>query len=179
MFTIFSTKDSVLLQSWEEDYLRTMLAAYSVTQNGLWLQLLPWTRFKFKWCHDMTAENGVMGCFTPLHPDTIFLQPWENADIAIKNPSGRSDWIEQIFPTIVHELAHARQWQKSKIAYVICSLPGLRELTLENGANRAQKDSQPFTDGWIRKQDYLFAAAHGMAEKIFEEEENADRRPSN
>ena len=170
MFTIFSTKDSVLLQSWEEDYLRKMLAAYSVTQNGLWLQLLPWTRFKFKWCHAMTGDNGVMGCFTPLHPDTIFLQPYANAEFEIKDPSGRSNWIDYLFPTIIHELCHARQWQQVKIFYIICSLPGLRELTLEADANRAQKASQPFTDGWIRKQDYLFAAARGMAEKIIEED---------
>ncbi len=170
MFTIFSLKDSKPLTDEELAWLRKMLTQYSMTMPGLWLQALPWTRFQFRWCPAMNGDNGVIGCFSPLHPGTIFLQPFENADVAIKDPSGRVTWIEEIFPTIIHELAHARQWQKSKIAYVICSLPGLRELTLENGANRAQKDSQPFTDGWIRKQDYLFAAAHGMAEKNIEEE---------
>jgi len=170
MFTIFSLKNTTPLTDEELNWLHKMLAEYSASVQGLWLKSLPWTKFKFRWCPAMNGDNGVIGCFSPLHPDTIFLQPFENADIAIKDPSGRVTWIEEIFPTIIHELAHARQWQKSKIAYVICSLPGLRELTLENGANRAQKDSQPFTDGWIRKQDYLFAAAHGMAEKIIEEE---------
>ena len=170
MFTAFSLKNSKQLTAEELNWLHAMLGEYSMTMPGLWLQALPWTRFEFRWCPEMTSDNGIIGCFSPLHPNTIYLQPFENDDITIRNPDGRVNWIEQIFPTIVHELAHARQWQKSKIAYVICSLPGLRELTLENGANRAQKDSQPFTDGWIRKQDYLFAAAHGMAEKIFEEE---------
>lgn len=170
MFTIFSTKDSVLLQSWEEDYLKKMLAAYSVTQNGLWLQLLPWTRFKFKWCHAMTAENGVIGCFSPLHPDTIFLQPFENADIAIKDPSGRVIWIEEIFPTIIHELCHAKQWKLSKIAYIICALPGLRTFTLERGANLEGEDARVFAERWIAKHDYIAASKRGMAESVLPEE---------
>lgn len=170
MFTIFSLKDSKPLTDEELAWLRKMLTQYSMTMPGLWLQALPWTRFQFRWCPAMNSDNGVIGCFSPLHPGTIFLQPFENADIAIKDPSGRVTWIEEIFPTIIHELCHAKQWKLSKIAYVICALPGLRTFTLEADAERAQKASQPFTDGWIRKQDYLFAAAHGMAEKIIEEE---------
>lgn len=170
MFTIFSLKNTTPLTDDELNWLHKMLAEYSVTMQGLWLQSLPWTKFNFRWCPKMNGDNGVIGCFSPLHPGTIFLQQCENADIAIKDPSGRVTWIEQIFPVIIHELCHAKQWKASKIAYIICALPGLRTFTLERDANLAGEDANEFTERWIKKHDYLYAAEHGMAEKIIEEE---------
>ena len=172
MFTAFSLKNSQPLTTDELNWLHSMLGEYSMTMPGLWLQTLPWTKFKFKWCPAMTPENGVMGCFSPIHPDTIFLQPFANADVEIKDPSGRSSWIEQLFPTIVHELCHARQWQLVKVFYIICSLPGLREFTLEKYANAAGKAAMAFTKSWIQKMDYISASKRGMAEKVFPEDED-------
>lgn len=172
MFTIFSLRKSEPLSEEELTYLRRMLAQYSLTMPGLWLQTLPWTRFDFRWCPAMTEENGVMGCFSPLHPDTIYLQQFANADIAIKNPDGRVNWIEEIFPTVIHELCHAKQWKKSKIAYILCALPFLRPYTLEIDANTAGEQAKSFAAQWMKKQDYLFAAQHGVAEKVFPEEKN-------
>ena len=170
MFTIFSLKDSKPLTDEELAWLRKMLTQYSMTMPGLWLQALPWTRFQFRWCPAMNGDNGVIGCFSPLHPDTIFLQPFENADIAIKDPSGRVTWIEEIFPTIIHELCHAKQWKLSKIAYVICALPGLRTFTLERDANEAGNAARTFTERWIAKHDYIAASKRGMAESVLPEE---------
>ena len=173
MFTIFSLKDSKPLTDDELNWLHKMLAQYSASVQGLWLQSLPWTKFKFRWCPAMSGDNGVIGCFSPLHPDTIFLQPFEHADIAIKDPSGRVIWVEEIFPTIIHELCHAKQWKASKIAYVICALPILREFTLEKGANLAGEDAREFTDRWIAKHDYIAASKRGLAESVLPEDENA------
>jgi len=170
MFTIFSLKNTTPLTDEELNWLHKMLAEYSASMQGLWLQALPWTRFNFRWCPAMNGDNGVIGCFSPLHPDTIFLQPFENADIAIKDPSGRVTWIEEIFPTIIHELCHAKQWKLSKIAYVICALPGLRTFTLEKDANLAGEDAREFTERWIKKYDYMYAAERGMAESVLPEE---------
>ncbi|MBO4631719.1 MAG: hypothetical protein J5858_07330, partial [Lentisphaeria bacterium] len=90
----------------------------------------------------------------------------------LKDPSGRSSWIEQLFPTIVHELCHARQWQLVKVFYIICSLPGLREFTLEKNANAAGKAAMAFTESWIQKMDYISASKRGLAEKIIEEDKD-------
>ena len=170
VFTAFSLRDSKPLTDEELAWLHKMLAQYSASVQGLWLKSLPWTRFQFRWCPAMNGDNGVIGCFSPLHPGTIFLQPFENADIAIKDPSGRVTWIEEIFPTIIHELCHAKQWKLSKIAYVICALPGLRTFTLEKDANLAGEDAREFTERWIAKHDYIAASKRGMAESVLPEE---------
>lgn len=171
MFTAFSLKDSKPLTAEELNWLHAMLGEYSMTMQGLWLQTLPWTRFEFRWCPEMTAENGVIGCFSPLHPNTIYLQPFENDDVTIRNPDGRVNWIEQIFPTIVHELCHAKQWKKSKIAYILCALPFLREFTLEVDANKAGKQAESFSAQWEKKYDYIAASKRGMAEPVLSEED--------
>ena len=171
MFTIFSLKNSNPLSAEELNWLHSMLGEYSMTMQGLWLQALPWTKFAFRWCPAMTPENGVMGCFSQLYPDTIFLQPYANAEFEIKDTSGRSTWIEHLFPTVIHELCHARQWQKSKIGYILCALPFLREFTLEKDASAAGKAAMVFAESWVRKQDYISAASRGLAEKVFPEED--------
>ena len=167
VFTAFSLRGSNPLTDEELAWLHKMLAQYSASVQGLWLKSLPWTKFKFRWCPAMNGDNGVIGCFSPLHPDTIFLQPFENADIAIKDPS---TWIEEIFPTIIHELCHAKQWKLSKIAYVICALPGLRTFTLERDANEAGNAARTFTERWIAKHDYIAASKRGIAEPVLPEE---------
>ena len=171
MFTVFSLMKSKPLSEEEMEWLHKMLAQYSMTLSGLWLQSLPWTRFEFRWCPAMNMDNGIMGCFSLFHPNTIYLQPYENADFVIKNPSGRVHWIEEIFQTIVHELRHAHQWKLSKLEYIVCGVPGLRQITLEADAEKAGKEAQKFADAWIRKQDYFLAAEHGIAEPVVPEED--------
>lgn len=170
MFTIFCLKNSSLLTADEQAYLHRMLAAYSFTQNGLWLQSLQWEQFEFRWCPAMTVGNGILGCFTPLHPKTVFLQPRENT-IPCLEGMGRVFWLEQLFPTVIHELCHARQWQKSKIGYLLCALPLLRGKTLEIDALIAGDEAEKFTAGWIRKQDWIISAPKlELTEKTFEED---------
>lgn len=171
MFTAFSLKNSQPLTAEELNWLHSMLAQYSVTSSGLWLQSLPWTKFEFRWCPAMTVENGIIGSFSPLHPDKIYLKPYENADNTMRNLPGRVDWIEQIFPTIIHELRHARQWQKSKIAYILCALPILREFTLEVDANTAGKQAMVFAEQWEKKYDYIAASKRGIADPVLPEED--------
>ena len=173
MFTVLYLRKSETPTDEELNWIQKMLSQYALTDSGLWLQSLPWTRFEFRWCPAMNGDNGVIGCFSPLHPGTIFLQPFENADVAIKDPSGRVTWIEEIFPTIIHELCHAKQWKLSKIAYVICALPGLRTFTLERDANEAGNAARTFTERWIAKHDYIAASKRGMAESVLPEDGNA------
>lgn len=170
VFTIFSLKNSKNLDDIELAYLRKMLAAYSVTNEGLWLQTLPWTKMEFYWCPSMTVENGVMGCFSPIYGDKIFLQPFDYNGMS-NHIDGRVNWIEQLFITIIHELRHAYQWKRSKIGYIICALPILRQFTLEVDANAEQKKATPFAEKWEAKQDYIAASKRGLVRDPFTEEE--------
>lgn len=170
MFTTFSLKNNYELEEKEEKYLRKMLTQYSLTKEGLWLQALPYTKYKFKWCSSMTAENGICGCFSVLFPKTIFLQDYSGKEDGIVVRSiieERVDWIEYIFRTAIHELRHAYQFKRSKIAYVICCLPILRQFTLEIDAKKAEKDCVPFEERWIAKYDDMQAQKLGLGEKIF------------
>ena len=141
MFTIFLIGKSETATDEELNCIHNMLAEYSNTDAGLWMQALPWTRFEFRWCPEMNLNNGILGCFTPLHPNSIFLQRFGNT---MKNPDGRIFWIEQMFPTIIHELRHAFQWKKSKILYLLCSLPVIREYTLEKDAKREEGNAEKY-----------------------------------
>ena len=135
MFTVFLVKKSESATDEELNKISSMLREYSMTFPGLWLQSLPWNCFEFRWCPEMNVHNGVMGCFTPFYPKTIFLQQFVHIDY---------DWIEQIFPTIVHEMRHAHQWKRSKIKYILCSLPVLRQYTLESDAKNEEEKAENF-----------------------------------
>ena len=161
MFTVLYLRKSETPTDEELNWIQKMLSQYALTDSGLWLQSLPWTRFEFRWCPEMNVNNGVMGCFTPLHPDKIFLQRF---DTAIKNPDGRIDWIEQIFSTIVHELRHAHQWKKSKIAYLLCSLPVLRQYTLETDAEHAEEQAEDFALRWTHRQNFIYRSQKNKSE---------------
>ena len=89
MFTIFSLKNTIPLTDEELNWLHKMLAQYSATDQGHWLQALPWTRFQFRWCPAMNTDNGIMGCFSPLYPNTILLQPYAGPVVANKSALNR------------------------------------------------------------------------------------------
>lgn len=171
MFSIFKLKESVRFSEDEEAYLRRMLQRYSVTRQGLWLQELDYRKFHFCWCPAMRGSGGVIGCFSPLFPQKIFLLPQEFDTTDTKDGKGGKDvrrvfWIEQIFPTIIHELQHAWQWHKCKLGFIFFALPGLRELTLERDAKEAQWQSESFAARWTAEWDHREAAERGLAQDV-------------
>ena len=168
MFSIFKLKESVRFSEDEEAYLRRMLQRYSVTRQGLWLQELDYRKFHFCWCPAMRDSGGVKGCFSPIFPQKVFLLPQENE---VKDRRDREDirrvyWLEQLFPTIIHELRHAYQWRQCKLGYILCALPVLREFTLEKGANEAQRQSESFAARWTAEWDHREAAERGLAQDV-------------
>lgn len=167
MFSIFKLKDSTPLNDRESVYLMKMLQRYSVTRQGLWLQELDYRKFQFLWCPGMLDSGGVMGCFSPLFQSCVFLLPYGEAEvISQKDDVGRCYWLEQLFPTIIHELRHAYQWRQCKLGYILCALPVLREFTLEKGANEAQRQSESFAARWTAEWDHREAAERGLAQDV-------------
>ena len=163
MFTAAKLRRSEMPDDRDTFYLTRMLARYAATPDGFWLQSLPWRKIHFRWCPAMRIENGVMGCFSPLFPDTVYLMPRPEEDVSA---GPRSYWIEQLFPTIIHELRHAWQWKRSKAGYTVCALPGIRSLTLEKDAERQEKLCLPWLRRWTNEQDFRYAAEHNIAVNI-------------
>lgn len=172
MFTTAQLRNSAKMDDRDSVYLTRMLARYAATPDGLWLQTLPWRRMNFKWCPAMKIENGVMGCFSPAVPDTVFLVPRPEPEITT---GPRSYWIEQLFSVIVHELRHAWQWKRSRIGYFFSAIPGIRNFTLEKDAKNQEQLCGPWLKRWTAEQDFRYAAEHNLAEILTggtEENEN-------
>ena len=163
IFSVFDLKKSHPFDEVELNYVKKMLAQYSLKREGIWLQILPYTKFEFLWCDKMNGDNGVMGAFSVLFKNKIFLQQYDyNGMPKDSDGSGRISWLEQMFPTIIHELRHAYQWKTNKLLYVICCLPILRQFTLEKDANAKQKECLPFIEKWTKIEDYKYADRHNL-----------------
>lgn len=166
MFTIFSVKKSTLLTADELRYLLSMLQRYAVTPDGDWLaSQLQEREPDFYWC--MAMEKGdVIGCFTPLHPNAIYLQP--NVPDVPDRP-GRFFWLELIFDTVVHELRHMFQYRRHPFLYVLCALPGLRQLTLEKDAKSVEDGARRFAKNWSDMMDRAeYISRYGVPPEEYE-----------
>ncbi len=80
-------------------------------------------------CNDFDTENGTLGTFTTVHPDSIFI-------------ANLGD-LKRITPTIVHELTHRKQYMAfGLVIYSLLLLPLIRYLYLEPQAKRAELKSE-------------------------------------
>lgn len=86
---------------------------------------------EFYWCLTMDSDNGVLGCFDMFQPNKIFLQNFNFPDTR--------DNINEILSVICHELHHYYLFQKCPWLYAICTLPVLRNYTIEVPAHRIEK----------------------------------------
>ncbi|MCK4982792.1 MAG: hypothetical protein KAS17_07695 [Victivallaceae bacterium] len=140
MFNTFSLLKNRSLTKDQEKQFHELLETYSHSRQGQWIGEIPFHQFEIKWCDAMTAERGIMGAYVPWLGRKVFLMPNEQPLI-----TGMPDtWPEVIASTLVHELRHAWQYQKNKILYVICCLPGIRQLTLEKDARNVTKHARIF-----------------------------------
>ena len=153
MFNVFSLLTSKPLDEREIRYICKMICAYVDCYGASWLAELPWMRFTFKACPAMTTENGIMGCFSPLSPDVIHLQRFAASDAQLKFSPDRPYWVETVFPTIIHELRHAWQFKKNHALYVLCCLPVVRHLTIENDAKAVEVPAVYFAEHWTEQLD--------------------------
>ena len=63
----------------------------------------------------------------------------------------RITWAEFITPTVIHELRHAWQFMRRPWLYILCSLPVLREFTLERDARSIGREAENIVEstvGW-------------------------------
>lgn len=137
MFSVFKLKDSTPLSSGESHHLFEMLAEYMNKYSEDWLfDIDPCTNITYHWCHAMTGSD-VLGCFSPLFPNKVFLQPAEIID-------NNHTWIETTFPVIIHELRHVWQFKKCPVLYMFFNLPVIREFTIELDADHIENRAELF-----------------------------------
>ena len=146
---VFSLKNSRPFSEREAAYLGEFLKEYARTGVGQWINDLPWREFEFRWVPGIRGSD-ILGAFTPIHPQTIYLADHDIDPDFYLNRGVRPYWIEHYLPTVCHELRHALQFSRNPVLYAVCSLPGIRQLTLERDADRVTEDADPIADEFAK-----------------------------
>ena len=100
-----------------------------------WIRDLDLSQIDIKWCSTFNDDNGIMGCFNFIHPNTIYLRKF-----AVDYPE------KVVLSTLVHELNHLYHFHKNPILYLICLIPFLRDITLEVQAKYFEAEVQNRVD---------------------------------
>ena len=90
-----------------------------------YLKKFDYERVKFYWHHKMNVDNGILGAFSMLHPNTIFLMYCPSV-------------IDILMSTITHELLHMYQfkYKYTPLVYILLQLPIIRNFIIEPEADR-------------------------------------------
>ena len=156
MFTVFALAKSVPLTDGQRERLMHYVSRYAKTRNGLWLNDFEFRAIKLEWCYAMKPSDGILGAFSFL-TGKVYLQPEEIDKIA-----RGSAWVELLAPTLIHELRHVWQYKRNPLKYILCCIPGLRQITLERDAWRETEPAQDFCDELMASEDsFRYAQTHG------------------
>lgn len=156
MFTVFALAKSVPLTDEQRERLMHYVTRYAKTRNGLWLNDFEFRAIALEWCYSMKPADGILGAFSFL-TGKVYLQPEEIDKIA-----RGSAWVELLAPTLIHELRHVWQYKRNPLKYILCCIPGLRQITLERDAWRETDPAQDFCDELMAAEDsFRYAQTHG------------------
>lgn len=161
MFTIFDLIKSYDVNDEQRIKLFRRIKQFSEIEEGKWLNSINWQAVHFKWACNMTMDNGVMGCYVFVN-NTIYLMPED-----VYDSGANSSWVELLVPTVIHELRHKYQYEKSKALYILCALPLLREITIEKDAWKFTKIAENFCEEITASEDSFkfFERQKAKAEK--------------
>ena len=146
MFTIFQQFKSKPAQQAFVTRLLHLLNWYQQQPEGQWLRSINIGAMKYCFCQSMTADNGIMGAFSPLKSDTIVLMPCPSLLQQNSDSFGTAileGWAQVIASTAIHQLRH--KWQSMQygaVGYTLLSLPFIREFTIESDADRITIQAQ-------------------------------------
>ena len=135
MFTIFSCFNSELINGKALEILQYMIEKYKCTENGKWMNNIDTSKLKFYWCKSMTDENEVLGSWTMLFYNKIFIKALDKSVLTGNEQIDKLTYeghFNLIIPTMFHEIYHRYQCQKlTPFLYAIVSFPYIREFTIE------------------------------------------------
>lgn len=152
MFTLWSLNKSKPVDGYTRIIILYALYLYRDYggRHSAFLHDLPLSELEFLYCDNMNIDTGVMGAFSALHPKSIYLmkpRPSASTGKSVElDRLNKSGWPLGLFSTIVHELTHMWQRKKRPVLYTLCTLPGLREITLERDVKAAEEDARGFSD---------------------------------
>ena len=78
----------------------------------------------FYWNKYFTVERGIMGCWSLMHPKSIFIMPPPQSTVPdrpskVKHIPMNIQHLIEVFPTIVHEIIHAWQFKVAPIPFMV------------------------------------------------------------
>lgn len=141
MFTSASLINSRLVSDKEHSRFINLMDAYSKTEPGKFLNYINFRSMDFYWCDNMTAQRGVMGAWLCWLGSKVYLMPGNHPDLPFMD---ETTWCAAMAPTLVHELFHVWQYKRSRLKYVLCCFPVVRELTIEAEADVVCKDAMKY-----------------------------------
>lgn len=146
MYTIFSLFKGQRLPSYVQDRIRKLLVRYQNTADGIWLRAVNIGQLNFYMCSDMTVQNGILGAFSPLFKNNIYLMGPTNLQMYDKQSQRYKDmvlsWYQSIITTVIHQLRHKYQSMQLGMLYTILAIPFIREYTIQPDARSVQKAAQ-------------------------------------
>lgn len=146
MYTIFSLLKGQRLPSYAQDRIRKLLLRYQNTADGIWLRSVNIGQLNFYMCPDMTVQNGIMGAFSSLFKNNIYLMGPSNIAVYDKQSQVYKDlvlsWYQNIITTVIHQLRHKYQSMQLGFLYTILAIPVIRQYTIQPDARSVQKVAQ-------------------------------------
>lgn len=139
MFTLFDLNSAKRFEKDERRVVLKLVNEYYKARKLQWIKDLDIEKCKFFWCFEMDTDNGIIGAYSYLKNDSIFIMP----------PRFKEDyesWLEIVIDTIIHELRHKWQHKKYGLLYYLLSLPLIRNITIERDARKEEKNAQLFFD---------------------------------
>lgn len=125
------------------------------------LQDLRIDNIQFYWADAMLESDCILGAWSPLTPDSIYIRPYPI--LASANKPQRTEvaalesisylLISDMFITVLHELVHMRQYRRSKCRYIfgnlisklgLDKLPGCSSLGIESEAESLSSTSEVY-----------------------------------
>ena len=121
----YNKKNYTRLNDTERDKVVYYLDKLSEIKHFSYLKNFDYSKVKFCWHKKMNSNNGNIGAFSMLHPNTIFLMHCPLV-------------IDILMSTITHELLHMYQfkYKYTPLVYILLQLPIIRNFIIEPEADR-------------------------------------------
>lgn len=116
-FTIISQCEKLLPT--EKKYILDNILRMS--RDLTFLNEIDLNKVEFYWDPNMNDKNGILGAFSLFHSNCIFIRTNKGV-------------MDLMLTTVIHELTHMHQFKTNPLLYIVCSIPVIREVTIESQA---------------------------------------------
>lgn len=144
-FTIFDLLKSEKIPEQELKMMFKYFDDYIDWSDDEWIETLKLQKIKFYWCDSMTDENKVLGAWSFITPNSIYLKAPNRTELTGNFYKDKPYWdghFNLIFPTLLHELYHMYQFKTFTIfLWPFIATPVIREFTIEPPAYKISDEA--------------------------------------